>query len=128
MTYEAELRDRKDDPVDFYCADGTGIAKGTLLKLSDARVVSAADSEGCVCAGIAAREKVANDGRTRIAVYQQGIFDMVASGAISVGSKLIAAGVNNQVKAGNAQSGAAIIGYALETATDGERIQVRLML
>jgi hypothetical protein len=116
---------------DYTCADGTGIEKGTLLKMTDPRTVIITSAAGDVCAGIAAREKIANDGRIRIAVLREGDFDMVASGAITVGSAVISAGVPaNQVKAATfgAHSGAQIIGYALETAADQEVIQVRLML
>lgn len=118
---------------DFTCADGTGIEKGTVLKLSDPRTVAAVSSgEGNPIAGIAAREKVADDGRTRIPVYRKGDFDMYASGAITVGDSVISKGGDNEVCACNAvttgASGAAIIGYALETASDGETIQVRVDL
>jgi hypothetical protein len=115
---------------DYIVADGTGIEKGTLLKLTDPRTASASSAEADVCAGIAAREKVANDGHTRLSVYKKGYFDMVASGAIAVGSSVISAGELNAVKsaAGTAHSGAAIIGYAEETASDAETILVRLDL
>ena len=55
---------------------------------------------------------------------------MVASGAITVGFPVSIAGVpSNTVKVAlNSESGAAIIGYALETASDGETIQVGLNL
>lgn len=121
-----ELSDSRIDTIDFIVADGTGIEKGTLLKITDARTAAASDGEGDVLAGIAAREKVANDGRTRLAVHRKGIFDMNASGAISVGQAVMSAGAVNEVKqAGGATiSGAAILGYALETAADNETIQI----
>jgi hypothetical protein len=58
---------------------------------------------------------------------------MVASGAITVGANVCASttGSLNYVSDATgvtAVSGAAIIGYALETASDGETIQVRLKL
>lgn len=125
MTFEAELRDRLENPIDFTCADGTGIEKGTLLKLTDPRTASASNGAGDIIAGIAAREKIANDGRTRIPVFTRGIFDMYASGAINAGAPVMSAGVSNEVKlATNGLSGAAIIGYALETASDTEVIQI----
>jgi len=125
MANEAVLRDRISEPLDFTVADGTGIEKGTLLKLTDARTAIASTAAGDVIAGIAAREKIANDGRTRLAVFREGIFDMKASGAITVGHVVYSAGAVNEVKVAPATaSGASIIGYALETASDAETIQI----
>lgn len=131
MAYELVLRERTHDPVDFTVADGTGIEKGAILKMTDPRTAIITSANADVCCGVAASEKIASDGRTRLAVYQNGIFDAYASGAITVGQAIISAGVPaNQVKAATTttHSGAAIIGYALETATDQEIIQVRLTL
>jgi len=118
---------------DYTCADGTGIEKGTVLKLTDPRTVAAADADDCMIAGIAAREKVANDGRTQIAVYKKGYFDMVCSGAVAIGnpvSSYAGTGANANVihVADSAVSGAAIIGYAEETAAANERVIVRVDL
>jgi len=116
---------------DYTCADGTGIEKGTLVKLSDPRTVAAttAVTDGEVCAGITAREKIASDGRTQISVHKKGYFEMNASGAIVVGAPVISAGGNEvSTAAGTNYSGAAIIGYAEETAADNETILVRLDL
>lgn len=125
MVYEAALRDRLADPIDFTVADGTGIEKGTLLKLTDPRTAIASSGANDAIAGIAAREKIASDGRTQLAVFRKGIFDMNASGAITVGQPVVSAGAFNQVKvAVNNVSGAAVIGHALETAADQETFQV----
>lgn len=127
MAFEAVLVDRLADPIDFTCADGTGIEKGTILKLTDPRTAIASSAASDPIAGIAAREKIASDGRTRIAVYRRGIFDMKASGAITAGEPVcVSATANHVARAGGNlnQSGAAIIGHALETATDAEVIQV----
>lgn len=115
---------------DYTVADGTGIEKGTLLGLSSPRTAAAATTAAEEpCAGIAAREKVADDGRTQLSVHRQGDFDMVASGAITVGAPVMAAGHGNQVmQALTTSSGASVIGYALETAATAETIQVRLTL
>lgn len=115
---------------DYTCADGTGIEKGAILALTDPRTGILASSAGQPCAGICAREKIASDGRTRIAVYRKGDFDMVASGAIAVGLPVQVAGTpsNTVMLAPSTASGAVIIGYALETASDAETFQVRLNL
>lgn len=127
MANEAVLRERHDNPTDFIVADGTGIEKGALLALTDPRTAVAA-TEGAVLAGIAAREKVASDGRTRLAVYRNGIFDMKASGAILIGQD-VSASEDNHVKAALiGASGAVILGTALEAASDAETIQVEVKL
>lgn len=132
MANEAILRDRLDNPIDFTVADGTGIEKGALLKLTDPRTASLADGAGDVIAGIAAREKVASDGRTQLAVFRKGIFDMLASGAIAVGAPVMSAASTaaNTVKLATTAgiSGACVIGHALETASDGEVIQIYVNL
>ena len=115
---------------DYTVADGTGIEKGTLLKVSDPRTAAASDGEADPCAGVAAREKIASDGRTQLAVYKKGYFQANASGAIIMGAPLISAGEVNQVKAATTadHSGAQIIGYSEETAADGEDVIIRLDL
>lgn len=124
MANEAQLRVRTAEPLPFTVADATGIEKGALLALQDPRTASgaAAVTIGVMMAGIAAREKVANDGRTELAVFRQGWFDMVVSGATAVGQKVVAAGHDNMVRVyeGVLVSGAAIIGTLLETASAGE--------
>jgi len=126
MTNEAALRDRIEDPLDFTVGSGDAIEKGALLGLVDPRVASGSYTASSPCAGIAAREKIAGDGRTQLAVFRRGVFDMVASGAIQVGDP-VAMEVNNHVIAAvNTLSGAEIIGHALETGTAGERIQIYL--
>jgi hypothetical protein len=134
-----ELTNSTGNIRQYTCADGTGIAKGTLLKLTDPRTASVADAAtsaaACTapCAGIAAEEKVASDGATQIAVYTDGIFKATASNAaIAVGEPLVFVG-NNYVMGVAAlgpgiASGAAIVGYALETAAAGETFQMRLRL
>ena len=128
MANEAQLRDWLDDPIDFIVADGTAITRGTLLTLTDPRTAIATTAAGAKIAGIAARDKIASDGRTRLAVFRRGIFDMVACGSISVGNAVVAVNHDNYVKEAigvlGANSGATIIGHALETASAAERIQV----
>lgn len=125
MAWEASMREFLENPMDFTVADGTAITKGTILKMTDPRTAIIVSAAGDTIAGIAARDKVANDGRTRLAVYRRGIFDMYASGAITVGMPVAASATPNFVaQAGVTVSGAGVIGHALETASDGELIQV----
>jgi len=127
MANEASLRVRIEEPLPFTVADGTGIEKGATLRLTDPRTAAANTANGQMAAGIAAREKVASDGRTELAVYRRGWFDMKCSGAVVLGSKLVFAGGDNcVVQATSAHSGAAVIGTALETGADNEVILVDL--
>lgn len=117
---------------DMTVNDNYSIDKGAFLTLIDPRAVSGTLASGAVCAGICARDKIAGDGRTRVAVYVQGDFDVVASGAIALGAPIVLSGDTNfpnTVKAAlTSNSGAAVIGYALETASDAEVFQMRLRL
>lgn len=126
MVQEAVLRDRLADPIDFTVADGTSITKGALLQLTDPRTASALTASTQKIAGIAARDKVASDGRTRLAVYRHGIFDMYCSGAVTLGAAVSGTDTNavKMSAPGGSLSGAAILGHALETGTDGEVIQI----
>ena len=129
MANEAILRERFEDPINFTVADGTGIEKGQLCALTDPRTAIACSAAGQPIAGIAAREKIASDGRTSLALYRRGIFDMLASGAITVGDPVMSAATGtftNSIKTmtGATASGAVCLGYALETFSDGEVGQV----
>ena len=129
MANEAVIKEGGYDSYNFIVADGTGIEKGALLKITDPRTAALSDGTADVIAGIAAREKIANDGVTRLAVIRNNcIADMVASGAVTVGDNVIAATTNseNEIKTavGTVASGSKVIGQALETATDGETIEV----
>jgi len=115
---------------DYTVSGSHAMEKGTLLQLFDPRYVSGSATAGCACAGILAREKVAGDGRSQVAVYKKGYFDMVASGTIAIGAPVMAHSVPNTVVAADVTlySGACIIGYAEEAATNGETFMVRLDL
>lgn len=121
MALEAVLIHETSVPIPFTCADGTGIEKGTILKLTDPMTVAAADGDTDIVAGIAAEEKIASDGKTKIAVHTRGIFKGFAGAAgCSVGDALItdvATGAANELVSADVNS-ENIVGRALETATD----------
>ena len=130
MANELILQVRIEDPLPFTCADGTGIEKGALLKMSDPRTAAIASAALDKGAGVAAREKVVSDGRTEIGVFRRGWFLAYASGAINAGDPLQVGVVNtypNFVQAaGVTASGASLIGTALETAANGEQFLMEL--
>lgn len=133
MTNEAvkvELTNSTGNIRRFTVADGTAITKGTLLKLSDPRtaLATAATDTEVFAAGIAAEDKEADDGQTSIGVWTDGIFELVASGAIVLGQNIVFIGQNKVAQAASTASGAMIAGYCLETAAAGETVNIRVRL
>lgn len=95
MANEAVLLYQFMPNVDFTCADGATIEKGTLLKLSDPMTVAAATADNDLFIGIAGEEKVASSGITKIAVVLMGIARFKDSGSgWTVGTDLVVKGTN----------------------------------
>jgi hypothetical protein len=118
MANEATLVYETEVPIPFKCANGTGIAKGALLKQTDDYTVAVTAGAEDLFAGIAATEKIANDGKTTISVYRGGVFKMVALAAIATGDVLSTSATANKVQASTKTSvGSKTIGVALERAT-----------
>lgn len=121
MALECTLIKELEPAVNFTCADGTGIEKGSVLKITDPFTVAITAGDTDKVIGIAAEEKVANDGNTTIAVYLRGIFRGFAGAAgVTVGLPIItdtATGAANELVDAdvNSENG---LGIALETATD----------
>src|SRR3990167_969324 len=126
MADEHTLVTQKTFPVSMTVANGTGIEKGTLLKMTDPNTAIASSAANDVIAGIAYTEKIANDGNTQIAVLMGPGDELraTASGSVSVCDPLVSA-----IPAGNLLasaintsgiSGSSIVGYSKETATAGQ--------
>ena len=130
MANEAILRVRYSDPTDFTVADGAAIAKGTVCKLSDLRTGAASSADGDIFAGIAARDKIASDGRTQLALFTDGIFDVTlgASGATTLGHKINITGANlfSAASVTTAADFAEHVGKVLETGANDEVVQVEI--
>lgn len=127
MANEATIKERFMPAINFTCADGTGIEKGTVLKLTDPRTAIASTAQGDPIAGICDYEKVANSGVTSVAVLRHGIVELSCSGAVALGAKVASQGHDNYiVQATSSMSGAAVLGTALESGSNGESIQVDL--
>ena len=127
MANEATLIYELGPAIPFTVADGTGIAKGALLKLSDPMTAALADAQADKVAGIAATEKIANDGVTKLGVFRSGIFKVYASGSVTAGDPLMLdpVPVSNYV-AKAAVNTESVVGIALETATVGESFLMEL--
>lgn len=117
IVYETAL------PIAFTCADNAGIEKGAVLLLSDPNTVATTTGDGDAVAGIAAEEKIANDGKTKIAVWTEGTFKGYAGAAgVTVGMGIqtdTATGAANELVDADVNT-EHLVGTSLETATDTE--------
>ena len=129
MALEATLMIETELPIPFTVADGTGIEKGAILKMTDPMTAATADGDTDIVAGIAAEEKIANDGKTSLAVYRRGIFKCaIGAGGCTVGDALITdanTGAANELATADVNS-ENIFGVALETAVDTDTALVEL--
>lgn len=127
MANEAVLLQQLDLPIMMTCADGTGIEKGCVLALTDPMTVAATTADNDVFGGIAAREKIASDGQTKIPVYRRGIFKMTiaAGNSTTVGQDVVVKGAN-QIGGYTTldDEKGYVIGQALETGAAGETVRV----
>jgi hypothetical protein len=120
MANEAVLVLKYEEPIDFIVADGTGITKGAILKLTDPRTASLSAGASDYVAGIAARDKVASDGRTRLATFRRGIFRIKLSGAVTAGQAVVTSGQENiLIACPNDTDSSKTLGIALETNASG---------
>ena len=132
MTNEAVLLREVALPVSGTCADATGIAKGAILAMADLNTVALAAADSAIVVGVASQEKIADNGHTKIAFYDQGDFRMTASGDIAIGDAVATSsgtGNSNTVCAMLSTanlSGNVILGMAKETAATGETFRVKL--
>lgn len=126
-----ELLGNKGDPVRYTVADGTGIAKGALLQLTDPRTASAHSGIDQPIVGVAAAEKVASDGSTSLAVYTNGIFDITAAaaGTASVGVEVAGSATANMSTPADANDllQNSTIGMILEAQANNEVCAVRIL-
>lgn len=134
MAREAILRDNKVNySKRFTHADGTvgtDIVKGTFAKISADQTVSQSTGTADVFAGFYHADKEGGDGATSITIDKGGVYELVASGTIVIGQKVVTADPGNYVMgatdANVTSSWNIIIGHALEAASAGETINVEV--
>jgi len=131
MANEAELIYAEGLAIPFTVANATAITKGAVLKMTDPFTAVSADGDNDIVAGIAKEDKIASDGQTKLAVYRSGVYNMYASGSITVGDPVgTIATYTNYVATmdmtGQTLSGSRVLGIALETATNGQTLRVEL--
>ncbi len=129
MTDEAVLWFETELPLPFTVADATAITKGQPLQLNDPFTAIAPTATSAMVAGIAAADKIASDGVTKLGVYRGGIFKMTGSGNITAGDPVRLVIGSNRVDSAVGVltlSGSRILGVALETSTNGQTLLVEL--
>ena len=134
MAREAVLVDNKPLVSRRYtCATSTGIAKGTYLKVADPFLASASAGTSDIFCGFAHADvnkstDTSFNTETSITADKGGRYNLVASGAITVGDLVGTAVPGNYVisLAANTSSHAIVVGVALETAAAGETFLVEV--
>lgn len=115
--------------VDVIVASNAAIPYGTLLALTGDRTVTSHASVNQVFWGVNAADKSASDTAASTSSWQDGEFDMAASGTIVRGQYVKLSGSPNMVMAateGDAGSSySRIVGRAIDTASGG-RVAVRI--
>jgi hypothetical protein len=109
-------------------ANGTGIAIGTLMKITDPNTAEATSADNDSFAGIAWEEKTANDGITEITLAVNGVWDITTTNAaITVGAFVSIGGANlvSTMAEVDFPTGA-FVGKADETCSGTEVIRVRV--
>jgi len=137
MAREAVLRDTKVQTSKRYtCATSTAIVKGTFLKLSGDQTVAASTGTGDIFKGFAHADvnnstDTSFNTETNITADKGGIYELVASGSITLGAYVKTAAPGNYVmQATDADMTASIsrvVGIANEAASDGETINVEVL-
>jgi len=125
-----ELLGNKGDPVRYTCDNAIGIAKGSVMELTSPRTVIQSTAVDRPIVGIAATEKVANDGQTSIAVYTNCIVQLkCVTTQCEIGDYVSASATDNQVTLSSTldlEKGWSV-GYALETIGTGATGMIRVL-
>ena len=117
------LLGNQGDPVEYTVAAGTAIPKGSLMQLSSSpQTATITSADGDFFCGIAATEKTATDGVTKMACITHCVADLVAgTGATTFGQMQKISGVNLVIDANDDTVANMMenVGYSLETVADG---------
>ena len=106
------------DPVEYTVAAGTAIAKGTIMKISSSpQTAAAATADGNFIAGIAATEKTATDGITKMSCITHCVCDAYSTTGMVLGQPQKIEGANAVTDADDdtIEKSAEVFGYSLET-------------
>lgn len=123
MANEITILWQLEPSVPFTCADGTGIEKGSLVKITDPFTVAITAADHDEVIGVTTEEKIANDGKVKVPVCMRAICKGTAGTAgVTVGASINSdAGTSAANKLADcAVNGENIVGRALETAAATE--------
>ena len=120
------------DRIPYVVADASTIAKGDVLELTDNMVVIAQTNADTPVVGIAAHEKVANDGHTMISAITNCVAKLTIKAATGVSTIGLPVSMGNaagvvDVHASLDEERGWSLGYALETGTAGQTCAVRII-
>ena len=109
-------------PIPMICVNATGVEKGTVMRMAHPMTVTASTGDNEVFGGIAAEEKIASDGKTKIACYHGGIFKMtVGAAGTTAGHNVSISALNTVVDSAAADNDLGYaVGKSFETAVNGE--------
>ena len=123
-----ELGSRAGNIKRFAVDDAQTISKGTLCMMKDSVKCSGATLTGEKFAGIAAEQKVANDGNTSIGLFTEGRFSITNSnGTILTGEYVAMSGANliRRAQIADVISGGTL-GQALQDAAANAQVIVEI--
>lgn len=112
------------------CASGTGIPKGTVLKLTSPNTVAASSANDDPFGGIAVEEKVATETDiVTIGCALDGVWKIDTTAAAITAGAMVNIGAANAVLVADEAAWAAgsVVGKAEETRDGDNRIRVRLL-
>jgi len=129
MADEIIMKVRTEDPIDFTVANAIAIPKGSMCKMTDERTAVLSNGDTDIVAGVTARDKIASDGRTQLAIFRGGICEGTAGVAgVTFGKAIITdsstSSANRLVDADVGSEN--IVGTCLKTAASGARFQFEL--
>ena len=110
------------DPVEYTVATGTAIPKGSIMVMdSSPQTAKISAADGNFFVGIAAYEKTATDGVTKMACITHCIAECKYSASGTLGQPQKVSGVNTIADAdeAGAKGSSEVVGMGLETATTG---------
>ena len=115
-------------PISFTVADALAVEKGDVLRLATPDTAEMSSANNDLFCGIAAEEKIANDGKTKIAVYRAGVFRVESGTTGCTVGKTATIEAKNEFTDGAATDyeNGIVFGRFLETGTDGQFVLMEL--
>jgi len=120
---EAVPHYQSDNPLTFTVATAA-VTGGQLVEINGNMTVGPAGADSTKCVGVAAHDAAVG---AQVTVYRAGVFDLLASGAIAAGAKVVcaAAGAAKTIGAGTIDE---VVGTALEAISNAATGRVALNL